>query len=948
MSLRRTLFISGMVLTMLLSAIYYLYPRPVDYLTLKSLDLVSHSGREGRVPVPVVSVVIDDLSLEKYGQWPWPRHNLARLLKTIAGAGALSIGVDIFMPEKERAMVDQAWREGIDSDASLAAVLKEGPFVLGYTFLFSGDQAPGESCQLHPVSPIRVGKKGVAIPYDEFHNATEVLCSHEILTRSAAASGFLNGSPDSDGLLRRLPLLVSFEDKLYPSFPLAVLQVIEPSDNLTLSRDSANVTILTVGGIDIATDNSGNVLLGRSLPGKRSFSAAAVLEGRVSPDVFKDAIVLVGMTAAGLSQEYATPASLTTPAIEIYRQAVEAMLAGQTSIRTSDFPGFEAVLSLVVCFCLILTAVYLPIPWSIIYAVLVSCLAWLAAGWIYRSSGYLFSPLLPTVAVTLNTFLLLTLRYRHLQYDAREETDDALKRLHVREQDLAAILHSVPDIIYRLDPEGRITFISPAVERYGVTIRSLLGKSIFDLVASSDINRAKYRLNERRTGERATSDLEVRLRLGQGGESRSRELNWFSISAEGIFRDNGPDEKVFLGTQGIIRDITEHRQLEQQLMKAQKLEVIGNLAARVAHDLNNILAGLVSYPDLLLHEIPEDDPMHAKISIIQKSGRKAAVIVQDLLTLARRNVQANEPCDMGQIVADYLKSVELKGLLARFPDTVIEVGVQDNLMKVVGSEVHLSKVVMNIVNNAVEAMPEGGRLTIATANTYVDRVIGGFERIPEGEYVRLTVADTGVGIAADELPRIFEPFYTKKGGEASGTGLGMTIIWATVKDHGGFLDIDSRPGEGTTLRIYLPASRNISRSMDPLARIEDYQGRETILVVDDDEDQLEIARTMLGRLGYRVLTGVSGEEAIRVVGRQPVDLVLLDMVMPGGLDGLATCREILQLKPEQRVVATSGSFNVERAGGMRELGITSFLEKPYTLAGLGASIRQELDRRETR
>ena len=461
-------------------------------------------------------------------------------------------------------------------------------------------------------------------------------------------------------------------------------------------------------------------------------------------------------------------------------------------------------------------------------------------------------------------------------------------------------MRAIPDIVFRLDDSGNFIFISPAISRYRKSPEKFLGRPIFDYVVPEDRDRAKYKLNERRTGDRATVDLEIRLLLTREDQQAEEDYRFFSVSAEGIYRNTLPDPREFLGTQGIVKDITDRKRLERQLVQAQKMEVIGNLAAGIAHDLNNILSGLVSYPELLLLEIPKDNPLHEKISVIQKSGQKAAVIVQDLLTLARRNVAVSGISNMNAIISEYLGSLEFRRLRKKHPAITVSTDLGDNLMNVEGSAVHLSKVIMNLLHNAMEAMPAGGKVIISTGNSSLHTNLDSYEYIPAGEYVCTSVADNGVGIPEADLPRIFEPFFTRKVADESGTGLGMTIIWATVKDHKGYLDIRSQEGQGTTITIYLPATKESGDGNNGRTVLADYIGSETVLVVEDIAEQSDITRNMLIKLGYTVLTAASGPEALMILRKQPVDLVILDMIMPGGLDGLETYEKILRISPNQK------------------------------------------------
>jgi signal transduction histidine kinase len=243
------------------------------------------------------------------------------------------------------------------------------------------------------------------------------------------------------------------------------------------------------------------------------------------------------------------------------------------------------------------------------------------------------------------------------------------------------------------------------------------------------------------------------------------------------------------------RDITfrleaakEKMRLEEKLQKAHKMEAIGTLAGGVAHDLNNILSGIVSYPELLLLQLPADSPFVKPLETIMQSGQKATAIVQDLLTLARRGAAVFDVVNLNKIVKDYLTSPEYIKMNSYHPDVVIVANLSDDLLNINGSAVHLSKSVMNLVSNAVEAMSGGGEIHLATENRYVDKRIRAHEDIIEGDYVVLTVSDEGLGIEPEDLDRIYEPFYTKKKMGHSGTGLGMSVVWGTVKDHNGFID----------------------------------------------------------------------------------------------------------------------------------------------------------------
>lgn len=391
------------------------------------------------------------------------------------------------------------------------------------------------------------------------------------------------------------------------------------------------------------------------------------------------------------------------------------------------------------------------------------------------------------------------------------------------------------------------------------------------------------------------------------------------------------------------RSEKQKKDLETHLQRAQKMESLGTLAGGVAHDLNNILTGVVSYPDLLLTELSEDSPFRDALLTIKNSGEKAAAIVQDLLTLARRGVAVSNVVNLNTIIEDYFNSPEFIKLKTYHPGVEYSVDLEDGLHNIMGSSVHLSKTIMNLISNAAESMPQGGSIRVTSENIELNHPIRGYTEIKNGSYNRITVSDTGVGIAPEEMDRIFEPFYTKKNMGRSGTGLGMAVVWGTVHDHKGYIDIQSTPGLGSRFLLYFPSTDQQIAEVKAHTSMDKYKGNgEAILVVDDVLEQRKIAHIILTKLGYSVTTSPSGEEAVDYMQTHSADLVILDMIMDPGMDGLETYRQIVAHHPDQKVIIASGFSETGRVEEMQRLGAGEYIRKPYSIEKIGIAVKKAL------
>ncbi len=404
-------------------------------------------------------------------------------------------------------------------------------------------------------------------------------------------------------------------------------------------------------------------------------------------------------------------------------------------------------------------------------------------------------------------------------------------------------------------------------------------------------------------------------------------------------------------TYGVNQDITERkraeerlRQSEEKLLRSKKMESLGLLAGGVAHDLNNVLAGIVSYPELLLLDLPEGSKLRKPIQSIQESGDRAVAIVQDLLTVARGVASAKETLNLNDIVQEYLASPEFERLKQLHPAITIKTDLDMDLKNTTGSPVHIRKVIMNLVSNASEAIEGPGNVTISTINRYLDRTVARYEEVKIGEYVVLSVFDDGEGISSDHLERIFEPFFTKKVMGKSGTGLGLAVVWNIVQDHKGYIDVSSDE-KGTTFELYFPLTRGEVTEEDLSISIEDYKGDgETVLVVDDIESQREISCSMLDVLGYKSIAVSGGEKAVEYLRKHSVDIILLDMIMDPGINGRETYERIIEIHPNQKAIIVSGFAETDEVKEVQRLGAGQYIRKPLTLKKIGIAIKEELEK----
>ncbi|MCX5829140.1 MAG: PAS domain S-box protein [Deltaproteobacteria bacterium] len=514
---------------------------------------------------------------------------------------------------------------------------------------------------------------------------------------------------------------------------------------------------------------------------------------------------------------------------------------------------------------------------------------------------------------------------------------------------LADIIEFLPDATLVIDSEGKVIAWNRAIESMtGIRAEAMLGKGnyeyaipfygerrpiLIDLALHPDQEKEKTFTSIQRTGDIIFREAYTPA-LATGNAH---------LSATASMLRNSKGE--IIGAIECIRNNTDRKNMEERLQRAERMESLGVLAGGVAHDLNNVLGVLVGYSELLMREVTEGSRTEKYAKSILHGGERAAAIIQDLLTMARRGVSVSDTVNLNHIVADSFKTPEFELVKSRHPDILFQSQVEMDLFNIKGSPVHLSKTIMNLLSNAAESICGTGVVTITTDNRYVDVPIPGYENTREGEYVVLTVTDTGSGISPADMGRIFEPFYTKKIMGRSGTGLGLAVVWGTVKDHNGYIDVRTEENKGSTFTLYFPVTRDALSKSDQALSQSEYRGRgETILIVDDVEEQRFLAATILEGLNYRVAMVANGEDAVKYLRTNKADLIVLDMIMDPGIDGLETYRRIMEIQPRQKAIIVSGFAKTERVSKAQELGAGEYVMKPYVIEKIGVAVRKELDR----
>ena len=501
------------------------------------------------------------------------------------------------------------------------------------------------------------------------------------------------------------------------------------------------------------------------------------------------------------------------------------------------------------------------------------------------------------------------------------------QKLKDSEEKYRDLYDNAPDGYYSLAGNGMIVEANRTfLNMLGYGRDEVIGKLCFnDLLSDESAQTCRTKFQEfKKTGQMRNLELNMIKKDGA--------MLPVTMRATAVYDGKGN----FVMSRSVIRDITErkgideeNRKLQAQLFQSQKLEALGTLAGGIAHDFNNLLASIMGYAALAKTDLRPDNPVYQHVDIIETASIRASELTQQLLAFARGGKYDAKPTDVNAIVR------EVVALLSRIieKNITIVLAADSDLRHAICDAGQIQQAILNICINARDAMPRGGRLTITTANVHLEaKDVQFFVDAQPGDYVRISVSDTGTGMDRETRERLFEPFFTTK---EKGTGLGLALAYGILKKHGGFIQVHSEPGKGSTFEVNLLACMNDEASVKRKDIVSLRRGTETILVVDDEPMVRDLARDVLKRYGYTVLTAGGGEETIETFRQRSdeIDAVILDMVMPA-IEGKEMLRRLKEMKPGVKVIVSSGYSHDRDVEDMIAQGARGFVQKPFRIAEL--------------
>jgi len=529
---------------------------------------------------------------------------------------------------------------------------------------------------------------------------------------------------------------------------------------------------------------------------------------------------------------------------------------------------------------------------------------------------------------------LMGMRGIIIDLSRRKEAEEALKQSEVRYRSL--VENTMDGYFVCEIPSGRFVFLNQrSCDLYGYTIKEGLELTVWDIMSPEDHERIRERIQARVEQKALGSEHQTYTAVRKDGSTFRVEISTSLVSFQGVPR-----------VQGIIRDVTEQERLEQQLQQARKMEAIGTLAGGIAHDFNNLLMGIQGRASLILMSKDSSHADFEHLRGIEDHVKSAADLTRQLLGFARGGKYEVKPTNLNNLLK---KSSEMFGRTKK--EITIHPKYQDNIWAVEADPGQIEQALLNLYVNAWQAMPGGGELYLETENRVIDEYYPKLYHVEPGRYVKISITDTGLGMDEATRKRIFDPFFTTKE-MGRGAGLGLASVYGIIKSHGGFIDVYSEKGDGTTFKIHLPAieAKSMTQEAEPDKDLEMTRGTETILLVDDEDMIIDVGTELLREMGYHVLIARSGREAIDLISEKHKaesisdvpDLVILDMIMPD-MGGGETYDRLKEIHPDIKVLLSSGYSIDGQATEILKRGCNGFIQKPFHIEALSQKLREILD-----
>ncbi|MGE0085065.1 MAG: CHASE2 domain-containing protein [Desulfococcaceae bacterium] len=948
---RLRIIVWGLLSTLFFTALFALKPTLLQPLDFINYDLLLRNFPNNCASSRLVIADLDEKSLNRYGQWPWPRYRVAELFDKIADMEPSVICVDMIFAEPDRTSagrllkdlgeayklklsVDRLPGKLLDNDLILAETLSGRPFVLGNKFHFSSFIKSSEQCVLHPVNVSFMQNAGEKKDDTGIPESSGVLCNLKMLSEKVSASGFVNFSPDQSGMLRRIPLLIQYNGEFYPSLALATVLKLVENGNILLKKDGNILQSVNYRGTSVPVDPHGQLLIKFRNPKIKYdyISAADIMDGSVSSERLRGKIAFVGTSATGLAELRTTPFNPTVPGVEVHATVVDNLLTGDFISVPGWANGLILLLVFILGVSLTLCTGFRSAVFCFIVMILFIAGLWIAAQQIFFRMGLFAGTAFPIASVFCNYIFLTFLKY----WSDYRCAQKALKESEAR---FRTLFKRAPMPMSHISLDGKVLDVNDSLtETMGYTI---------DDVPTLD-HAWKLSFTDPELKNRVASKWQADLKCAAAGNSETEPLECPVLCRDGTMHTMIISSRL-LGDSIIISffDITgrkraeeEREKLQEQLHQSRKLEAVGILAGGVAHDFNNMLGVIMGYAELAKRDISPEDRFNKNLDRIIDAARRSASLTRQLLAFARK--QTIEP-----VVFELSKSVEaILKMIRRLIGENIELAwlPGDGPCTVRMDPSQFDQILLNLCVNARDAITDVGRITIKTDTVSFDEAYckSHAESVP-GDYVLLSVSDNGSGMDKDTLNHIFEPFFTTKG-LGRGTGMGLATVYGIVKQNNGFINVYSEPGKGTTFKICIPlnAAEAVPAGKEHIEDIPRSRG-ETILIAEDDPTLLEMGMMMLQKLGYSVISAATPNEAIRIAEKNSseIHLVITDVIMPE-MNGRDLVARLQAIRPKMKHLFMSGyTADIIAHHGVLDEGV-NFIQKPFSVKDMAAKVREVL------